>query len=242
MIRVIQKKNYEEMSRQAATLIGAQILLKPDTVLGLPAGRTPIGTYEELIRMNKEEGLDFSKVCTVSLDEYIGLAPGNVQSFRFFMDSILFTRINIDPSRTFVPDGCAPDQRQACLDYDALIGGLGGIDLQLLGIGQNGHIGFNEPNDTFIAGTHVVDLTEDTRRANASLFPDPDDMPRRAVTMGMAAIMQAKRIVLIANGAAKAKALHAAIEGPITPEVPASILQLHPDVTVICDEEALGAL
>ena len=239
MIRVIQKKNYEEMSRQAAILIGAQIMLKPDTVLGLPAGRTPIGTYEELIRMNKEGSLDFSRVQTVSLDEYIGLTPGNVQSFRFFMDRILFTRINIDPACTFVPDGCAADQRQACLDYDSLITGLGGIDLQLLGIGQNGHIGFNEPNDTFIAGTHVVDLTEDTRMANSRMFPDPEDMPRRAVTMGMAAIMQAKRIVLIANGAAKAKALHAAIDGPITPEVPASILQLHPDVTVICDEEAL---
>ncbi len=240
MIRVIQKKNYEEMSRQAAILISAQIMLKPDTVLGLPAGRTPIGTYEELIRMNKEGNLDFSKVRTVSLDEYIGLTPGNVQSFRFFMDSILFTRVNIDPSQTYVPDGCATDQRQACLDYDTLIKGLGGIDMQLLGIGQNGHIGFNEPNDTFIAGTHVVDLTEDTRMANSSLFPDPDDMPRRAVTMGMAAIMQAKRIVLIANGAAKARALHAAIDGPITPEVPASILQLHPDVTVICDEDALS--
>ena len=226
------------MSLQAATLIGAQILLKPNAVLGLPAGRTPIGTYEALIRMNREERLDFSKVRTVNLDEYIGLAPGNVHSFRYFMDSMLFARINIDPACTYVPDGCAPDQTQACADYDALINSLGGIDLQLLGIGHNGHIGFNEPNDTFIAGTHVVDLTKDTRRANATLFPDPDDMPRRAVTMGMGAIMHAKRILLIANGAGKTKALRAAIEGPITPEVPASILQLHPDVTVICDEEA----
>lgn len=240
MIRVIQKKNYEEMSRQAATLIGAQVLLKPDSVLGLPAGRTPIGTYEELIRMNKEGSLDFSKVRTVSLDEYLGLTPGNVHSFRFFMDSILFTRINIDPFSTFIPDGCAPDQGKACLDYDGVISDLGGIDLMLLGIGQNGHIGFNEPNDTFIAGTHVVDLTEDTRKANSRMFEDPEDMPRRAVTMGMAAIMQARRILLIANGAAKANALHAAIDGPITPQVPASILQLHPDVTVIADEEALG--
>ena len=240
MIRVIQKKNYEEMSRQAATLIGAQVLLKPDSVLGLPAGRTPIGTYEELIRMNKEGSLDFSKVRTVSLDEYLGLTPGNVHSFRFFMDSILFTRINIDPFSTFIPDGCAPDQGKACLDYDGVISDLGGIDLMLLGIGQKGHIGFNEPNDTFIAGTHVVDLTEDTRKANSRMFEDPEDMPRRAVTMGMAAIMQARRILLIANGAAKANALHAAIDGPITPQVPASILQLHPDVTVIADEEALG--
>ena len=240
MIRVIQKKNYEEMSRQAATFIGAQILLKPDTVLGLPAGRTPLGTYEELIRMNQEGNLDFSKVRTVSLDEYIGLAPANIHSFRYFMDSTLFARINIDPACTFVPDGCAPDQNQACTAYDSLIAGLGGIDLQLLGIGHNGHIGFNEPNEIFIAGTHVVDLAEGTRRANSSMFSDPDDMPYRAITMGMGAIMHAKRILLIANGTGKAKALRAAIEGPITPKIPASILQLHPDVTVLCDEEALG--
>ena len=240
MIRVIRKKNYEEMSLQAATLIGAQILLKPDAVLGLPAGRTPVGTYEELIRMNRDGRLDFSKVRTFNLDEYVGLAPGNVHSFRYFMDSVLFASINIDPANTFVPDGCADDQAQACMDFDSLINGFGGIDLQLLGIGQNGHIGFNEPNDTFIAGTHVVDLSEDTRRANSSMFSDPDDMPRSAVTMGMGAIMHARRIVLIANGAAKSNALRAAIEGPVTPRVPASILQLHPDVTVICDEEALG--
>ena len=238
MIRVIQKKDYDEMSRQAATLIGAQILLKPDAVIGLPAGRTPLGTYEELVYMNQEGQLDFSGVRMVSLDEYIGLGPEHVQSFRYFMDSRLFARINIDPEATFVPDGNAEDMPVACTEYDELIRRMGGIDLQLLGIGHNGHIGFNEPDETFIAGTHVVDLTEDTIRANAELFPDPDSQPRRAVTIGMGAIMQARRIVLIANGAAKAKALHAAIEGPVTPRVPASILQLHPDVTVIVDTDA----
>ena len=240
MIRVIQTKDYEEMSRRAASLVQAQILLKPDAVLGLPAGRTPIGTYEELIRMNRAGMLDFSGVRTVNLDEYMGLAPAHVQSFRYFMDSTLFTRINIDPMNTFVPDGCARDAAKSCEAYDALIRSLGGIDLQLLGIGHNGHIGFNEPDEAFIAGTHVVELTEDTLRANASLFPDPDQMPRQAVTMGMGAIMHARRILLIANGVGKAKARRAAIEGPVTPKVPASILQLHPDVTVICDAEALG--
>ena len=165
MIRVIQTKDYEEMSRRAASLVQAQILLKPDAVLGLPAGRTPIGTYEELIRMNRAGMLDFSGVRTVNLDEYMGLAPAHVQSFRYFMDSTLFTRINIDPMNTFVPDGCARDAAKSCEAYDALIRSLGGIDLQLLGIGHNGHIGFNEPDEAFIAGTHVVELTEDTLRA-----------------------------------------------------------------------------
>ncbi len=240
MIRVIQTRNYEEMSRRAAAMVQAQILLKPDAVLGLPAGRTPIGTYEELIRMNREGMLDFSKVRTVNLDEYIGLGPEHIQSFRYFMDSSLFARINIDPANTYVPDGCAPDESFACEEYDALIRSLGGIDLQILGIGHNGHIGFNEPDEAFIAGTHMVELTEDTLRANASLFPDPEAMPKYAVTIGMGAIMHAKRILLIANGVGKAKALRAAIEGPVTPKVPASILQLHPDVTVICDTEAMG--
>lgn len=240
MIRVIQTRNYEEMSRRAAAMVQAQILLKPDAVLGLPAGRTPIGTYEELIRMNREGMLDFSKVRTVNLDEYIGLGPEHIQSFRYFMDSSLFARINIDPANTYVPDGCAPDEAISCEEYDALIRSLGGIDLQILGIGHNGHIGFNEPDEAFIAGTHMVELTEDTLRANASLFPDPEAMPKYAVTIGMGAIMHAKRILLIANGVGKAKALRAAIEGPVTPKVPASILQLHPDVTVICDTEAMG--
>lgn len=238
MIRVIQTKNYEEMSRRAASMIQAQILLKPDAVIGLAAGRTPIGTYDELIRMNREGMLDFSRVRTVNLDEYIGLGPEHVQSFRYFMDSSLFARINIDPASTYVPDGCAPDETLACEQYDAMIRNMGGIDLQLLGIGHNGHIGFNEPDEAFIAGTHVVELTEDTLRANASLFPDPDEMPRFAVTIGMGPIMHAKRILLIANGVGKAKALREAIEGPVTPKVPASILQLHPDVTVICDTDA----
>ena len=238
MIRVIQTKNYEEMSRRAASMIQAQILLKPDAVIGLAAGRTPIGTYDELIRMNREGMLDFSRVRTVNLDEYIGLGPEHVQSFRYFMDSSLFARINIDPASTYVPDGCAPDETLACEQYDAMIRNMGGIDLQLLGIGHNGHIGFNEPDEAFIAGTHVVELTEDTLRANASLFPDPDEMPKYAVTIGMGPIMHAKRILLIANGVGKAKALREAIEGPVTPKVPASILQLHPDVTVICDTDA----
>lgn len=240
MIRVIQTRNYEEMSRRAAAMVQAQILLKPDAVLGLPAGRTPIGTYEELIRMNREGMLDFSKVRTVNLDEYIGLGPEHIQSFRYFMDSSLFARINIDPANTYVPDGCAPDEALSCEEYDTLIRSLGGIDLQILGIGHNGHIGFNEPDEAFIAGTHIVELTEDTLRANASLFPDPEAMPKYAVTIGMGAIMHAKRILLIANGVGKAKALRAAIEGPVTPKVPASILQLHPDVTVICDADAMG--
>ena len=240
MIHVICTADYEEMSRKAADRIAAQILLKPDCVLGLPTGSTPEGVYSELVRKHREEGLDFGRVRTVNLDEYAGLKGEDRQSYRFFMNSRLFSHVNILPENTFLPDGTADDLRKVCEDYDALIRHLGGLDLLLLGIGVNGHIGFNEPGDSFIAGTHVAALTGSTRRANARLFESPEEVPRTAVTIGLAAIMQARRILLIASGEAKARALKEALQGPVVPALPASILQLHRDVTVIADAEALG--
>ncbi len=242
MIRIIRTETYEEMSRRAAGFIAAQIMLKPDSVLGLATGTTPIGTYQELIRKNQEGELDFSGVRTVNLDEYQGLAPDHPQSYRRFMDENLFRQVNIVPENTHVPDGAASDLHAACCAYDELIRSLGGIDLQLLGIGRNGHIGFNEPSDAFEVGTNVVDLTQSTINANARLFDSPDDVPRRAVTMGTAPIMGARRILLIANGENKAPALRDALTGPVSPRMPASVIQLHPDVTVIADRAALSLL
>ena len=232
-MRIIQTDSYEEMSLQAADMIAAQVMIKPDAVLGLATGSTPVGTYEELVRRCTGGRLDFSRVRSVNLDEYRGLAPENVQSFRFYMNEKLFSRINIDPANTHVPDGMAPDPHAACAAYDRLIEDLGGIDLQLLGIGRNGHIGFNEPAADFAVGTHVVDLTPSTIRANARMFSCEEEVPRQALTVGMRAIMGAARILLIANGPEKAQVLHEALYGPVTPQLPASILQLHPDVTVI---------
>lgn len=235
-MRYIEVKTYEELSRHAANIIAAQVISKPDCVLGLATGSSPLGTYARLVEGCKNGDLDFSQVTSVNLDEYLGLDGTNDQSYRYFMDKNLFEHINIRPECTFVPDGCSDDPDKIGTAYDAHIKSLGGIDLQLLGIGLDGHIGFNEPDTCFTKATHVVDLHESTIKANARFFENESDVPRQAITMGMGSIMLAKKVLLIANGAAKREIVEKAFFGPITPEVPASILQLHPDVTVIYSE------
>lgn len=235
-MRFIKVDTYEELSRKAANLISAQVLSKPDCVLGLATGSSPVGAYKVLIERCAKGDLDFSEVTTVNLDEYVGLDGTNDQSYRYFMNKNLFDHINIHKNKTFVPNGLAEDYNAECEEYDARVKVLGGIDLQLLGIGFDGHIGFNEPDSCFTKATHVVDLHESTIQANARFFENEADVPRQAVTMGMMCIMQARKVVLIANGAGKKDIVEKAFFGPITPEVPASILQLHPDLTVIYSE------
>lgn len=237
---IYKAKNYSDMSRKAANIISAQIILKPDCVLGLATGSSPMGTYRQLIDWYQKDDLDFSKVTTINLDEYKGLAPNNVQSYRYFMDTNLFHHINIDIKRTFVPDGLESDSQKACRDYDQIISDCGGIDLQLLGLGHNGHIGFNEPGTAFEKGTHCVDLTETTITANKRFFSSEKEVPRQAYTMGIKSIMQARKILVIVSGEDKAPILKEVLQGPITPSVPASILQLHNDVTIVADEAALS--
>jgi len=232
----ITVNNYDELSKKAANIIAAQVISKPNCVLGLATGSTPLGTYEKLAEYNKAGDVDFSQVTSVNLDEYQGLKGDNDQSYRYFMDNNLFNKINIDKNKTFVPDGCATDLAEEGKHYDELIKSLGGIDLQLLGIGLDGHIGFNEPDEVFVGETHEVALDESTIEANARFFASKDDVPKKAITMGMMSIMQAKKILLIANGKNKKDIVEKSFNGPITPYVPASILQLHPDVTVIFSE------
>ena len=232
----IKVENYEKLSAIAANIIASQVTLKPNCVLGLATGSSPLGTYAKLAEKYNAGELDFSKVTSVNLDEYVGLDGTNDQSYRYFMDNNLFCNINIDKAKTYVPNGCAEDLKAEGANYDAFIKSLGGIDLQLLGIGLDGHIGFNEPDAAFIAETHEVELDESTIEANARFFASKADVPTKAITMGMMSIMQAKKILLIANGAKKKDILDKAFFGPITPYVPASILQLHPDVTVIYSE------
>lgn len=233
-MKIIRTKNYEEMSFEAAKILAAQIVLKPNAVLGLATGSSPIGLYDKLVEWNEKGELDFSAIRSVNLDEYCGLDGTNDQSYRYFMDTHLFNRVNIDKANTNVPNGKAADYAAEGARYDALIESLGGIDIQLLGIGPDGHIGFNEPDDSFTKETHVVDLDPSTIEANARFFASADDVPRQAVTMGMGGIMGAKKVLLIASGASKKEILEKALFGPITPEVPASLLQLHPDLTVVC--------
>lgn len=241
-MKICKAKDYQELSRKAANIISAQLIMKPNCVLGLATGSSPVGTYEHLIERYKMGDLDFSQVTSVNLDEYKGLDPENEQSYRYFMNTNLFNHVNIDKSRTFVPNGLEPDSDKACKAHDQIINDCGGIDLQLLGLGHNGHIGFNEPSDTFAKGTHCVDLTETTIEANKRFFDSIDDVPRQAYTMGIQNIMQAKKIVVVVSGEDKAKILKEVVTGPVTPQVPASILQLHNDVTIVADEAALSVL
>lgn len=231
-MRIIEVESYEKLSALAADIIGAQVLLKPDCVLGLATGSSPLGTYANLVKRCEEGLLDFSRVRTVNLDEYCGLKGDDPQSYRYFMDTNLFNKVNVDKKNTHLPDGSAADMDAESKRYEALVESLGWPDLQLLGIGQNGHIGFNEPEDTFPTTVHTVKLTESTIKANSRLFDKPEDVPTHAITMGIGAIMKAKRVLLIA-GADKAEIVERAFHGPVTPQVPASILQLHRDATVI---------
>ena len=225
--------SYKELSRKAAQIIASVVTLKPDCVLGLATGSSPVGTYDRLTEMYENGELDFSRVTSVNLDEYVGLDGTNDQSYRYFMNKNLFDRVNIDKNRTFVPNGLAADPAAEGEAYDNHIKELGGIDIQLLGIGLDGHIGFNEPDSFFTKETHLVKLHESTIEANSRFFASRDEVPTTAITMGMSSIMQARRVLLIANGAKKKEIMEKAFFGPITPEVPASILQMHPDLTVI---------
>ena len=229
----IEVESYEELSRKAAAIIAAQVISKPQSVLGLATGSSPLGTYKCLVNAYENKDVDFSKVTSINLDEYVGLNGDNEQSYRYFMDTNLFSKINIRRECTFVPDGCAEDVSAECKEYDARIESLGGIDIQLLGIGLDGHIGFNEPDEAFIKETHLVKLDPSTIEANARFFESKDEVPKEAVTMGIGSIMNAKKVLLIANGKNKEEIVKKAFFGPITPKVPASILQLHSDLTVI---------
>lgn len=239
---IYRAKDYYDMSRKAANIISAQIIIKPRCVLGLATGSSPIGTYRQLVEWYNKGDLDFSKVTSINLDEYKGLAPDNEQSYRYFMNTNLFDHVNIDKARTFVPDGLETDSEKACRDYNNIILSSGGIDLQLLGLGHNGHIGFNEPGAAFEKETHCIDLTESTIEANKRFFESEDDVPRQAYTMGIKNIMQAKKILVIVSGESKAQILKEVLYGPITPAVPSSILQLHNDVTIVADEAALSLI
>lgn len=235
-MKFINVDSYEKLSKKAANIIAAQVVSKPNSVLGLATGSTPLGTYAFLSEYYKSGDVDFSDVASVNLDEYVGLNDKNDQSYRYFMNENLFNKINIDIEKTFVPNGCADDLAKEGERYDSLIRELGGIDLQLLGIGLDGHIGFNEPDSFFTKETHSVKLDESTIEANSRFFVSKDQVPREAITMGMGAIMDAKKVLLIANGKNKKEILEKSFYGPITPQVPASILQLHPDLTVIYSE------
>lgn len=239
-MKIVRARDYVAASHKAANIIFSQITLKPDSVLGLATGSSPVGIYENLIEAYRRGDLDFAAIRSVNLDEYVGLGTEHSQSYAYFMRKNLFDHVNILPENIHLPNGMDPDAAAQCAAYDLLIRTLGGIDLQLLGIGHNGHIGFNEPGDNFTKGTHCVELTEDTINANARFFECSQQVPRKAYTMGVMDIIQARRIVMIACGKTKAQILKKAFTGPVTPQIPASILQLHPDFTLIADDDALS--
>lgn len=241
-MKIYVGKDYDEMSVKAANIIAAQITLKPDSVLGLATGSSPIGTYSQLIQKYQTGNLDFSSIRTINLDEYKGLNQTNPQSYYYFMYENLFKHVNISLENTNIPNGLAADAEAECARYEQIVSDFGGADLQLLGIGHNGHIGFNEPDEFFEKYTHEVALSERTIEANSRLFASKDEVPTHAYTMGIKSIMQAKKILLIASGSDKAQIIKEAFTGPITPKVPASILQLHPDVTLVGDAEALSLI
>lgn len=239
MMRLIRAQDYNEASRHAGNFIFAQILTKPDCVLGLATGSTPCGTYARLVELYHNGDLDFSGVTTVNLDEYVGLPVEHYESYRSFMNRNLFDHVNIRHSNTYLPNGLSRALKKECENYEEQIKSLGGIDLQLLGIGHNGHIGFNEPSDTFTANTHCVTLTKSTIQANARFFDSSKEVPKRAISMGIRTIMQARKLLLLVTGTEKAQILYDALFGPITPQVPGSIVQLHPDLIVVADSDAL---
>ena len=241
-MRIYKAKDYEEMSRKAAGIVSAQIIMKPDCVLGLATGSTPVGLYKQLIEWYRNGDLDFSGVRTVNLDEYKGISRENDQSYYYFMHQNLFDHVNIPAGNTHLPDGMEPDSEKECRRYEELIQSMGSVDLQLLGIGNNGHIGFNEPADAFDKLVHCVNLTQSTIEANKRFFASAKEVPRQAYTMGIQTIMRSKKILIIANGEGKADIVRDAFFGPITPMVPASVLQLHNDVTLVADEAALSKI
>ena len=239
-MRLIICETYEEMSKKAAQIVASQITLKPDSVLGLPTGSTPVGMYTMLGEMNKKGEIDFSDVTTFNLDEYYKIDPKNDQSYRYFMNDKLFSKINIKMENTHVLYGLAEDPEEECKQYEKMIKDAGGIDLQVLGIGQNGHIGFNEPDSALNAVTHLTSLTESTINANSIFFESRDEMPKAALTMGIGSILKARKIILLANGENKKEAVKELLNNDIKPSSPASILKVHPDVTLLCERAAIG--
>jgi glucosamine-6-phosphate deaminase len=241
-MRIIVTESYEEMSTAAARIVAGQLYLKPNSVLGLATGSTPLLMYQKLVQVHEQIGLDFSEAVSFNLDEYLGLEPENPQSYHYFMHKNFFDKINIKPENIYIPNGKPDNLAEECKHYDELIESKGGMDLQILGIGQNAHIGFNEPDIKFEATTHKVKLDEETIEANARFFSDYKDVPRYAISMGIKTIMLAKKVILLANGKNKAEAIYKAIYGGVRPDAPASILQLHQDVLVIVDKEAAALL
>ena len=239
-MKIYRAKDYNDMSRKAANLISAQILLKPNCVLGLATGSTPLGTYRQLVERYNQGDLDLSEITTVNLDEYKGLTHDNSQSYYYFMNENLFSKVNINKSKVFLPDGTEPDSETACQKYNEILHAVGVIDLQLLGLGHNGHIGFNEPADFFTTETHCITLSERTIQANARFFATAEEVPRQAYTMGIKTIMSAEKVLVVISGEDKADIVKKAFFGPITPQVPASILQLHRNAVIIADEAALS--
>ena len=241
-MKIYVSDDYKGMSRKAANIVSAQVILNPSCVLGLATGSTPIGMYKQLIDWYNKGDLDFSQVKSVNLDEYVGLAPTHDQSYRYFMQHNLFDHVNIDPANTNGPNGLASDPAAECERYNEVIRSMGGIDVQVLGMGHNGHIGFNEPGQAFELETHVVDLTESTIEANARFFASKDEVPKRAITMGIKSIMQARQILVVVSGEDKAEIVKKAFFGPVVPQVPASILQMHPNVVLCGDKAALSKI
>lgn len=239
-MELVRAKDYSDMSRKAANVISAQVILHPRSILGLATGDTPIGTYEQLAKWQKKGDCSFAQCSSYNLDEYVGLTADHPQSYHYFMRKHFFDEVDIKLENTHVPDGAAADPEAACEEYDRMVAAAGYPDLQLLGIGRNGHIGFNEPDDHFARGTHVVNLTDSTIEANSRLFDSIDEVPRQAMSMGIQTIMYARRILVLASGEDKAEAVRNMVYGLITPQVPASILQLHKKCIVIADEAALS--
>jgi len=241
-MRIIVAANYDEMSKKAADIVASQIILKPESVVGLATGGTPVGFYRELIKIHKDGKFSFKEVKTFNLDEYYGLDKDNTQSYHYYMMDNLFKHIDINIENINIPSGTAKDIEVECKAYEAKIKSAGGIDIQVLGIGTNGHIGFNEPDVKFEAITHLVKLDEETIEANSRFFNSIEEVPKSAISMGIKTIMHAKKIVLLASGSEKAKVIERMMNGDITPDLPASILQLHPDVTLILDKDAASEL
>ncbi|MBQ9757985.1 MAG: glucosamine-6-phosphate deaminase [Clostridia bacterium] len=237
-MRVIVCENYDEVSKEAAKIVASEVILKPNAVLGLATGSTPVGMYKLLAEMNKNGEIDFKDVKSFNLDEYYPMSADNDQSYRYFMNENLFNHINIDINNTHVLNGLAKDPEKECADFDKMIDEAGGIDLQVLGIGQNGHIAFNEPDSFLYANTHITDLTESTINANARFFEKIEDVPTQALTMGIASILKAKRIIILATGSSKKEVINDLINGEISTNNPASMLKVHKDVILICDKEA----
>lgn len=239
-MRLLKCENYTELSLKAAQIVAGQITLNPQSVLGLATGSTPVGMYNELVKMYNEKRVDFSDIRTFNLDEYYPISADNPQSYHYFMEENLFSKINIKKENTHILDGKCSDTFAECDNFEKLIAQNGGIDLQILGIGQNGHIGFNEPAENLNLLTHLTTLTESTVRANSRFFDDISDVPTKALTMGIGTILKARKIIILANGNGKKEAVKALLTDSITTDVPASMLKVHSDVTLICDKEALS--